>query len=755
MAEDNILNAIDLNRQGLIGSAADRVDGPLKVTGRAAYSYEYQLEGQKPAYGFIVGAAIAKGKVTGIDTAAAEAMPGVLMVLSHKNSPPQKGKNPTAQKEFTSPKPYLKDNIVRYMGEPVALVIAESFEAARAAAEALKVDYFHDPATRFEIGPNLDKSFKPGKSNGQEPDSDIGDFETAFNEAPVKIDATYTTPHQTHNAIELHSTIAQWQGDKLTVWSAQQLPMESQAAFAATFGIRKDNVRVICKYIGGGFGGKLPVLADGILAALAAKKLRRPVKVAMTRQQTFFNALHRTGSVQRVRLGATPDGVLTAIGHESWLHTSSFENYVELAGAFTRSLYAAPNRRTSHRLVALDIQSPGSMRAPGEATGMLTVEQAMDELAEKLGMDPIELRVRNEPTLDPEKQLPFASRGLVRCMRDGAERFGWDRRNPVPGQVRDGQWLVGYGMAAAIRSNYLKKCAARLEISAEGHFIGKMAMTDVGTGTYTILTQIAAETLGVPMNAVTMEMGDTSLPPTPGSGGSWGANSAGSALFNACTTMQQQLAKSAVSDKASPLYGLDAELAVFMDGKITIGGKSESYAAIAARLKPEQRIADGVIEELPSYKEYSQQAFGAHFVEVGVDADTGEVRLRRMLGVFTAGRILNAKTAHSQAIGGMIWGLGSALMEESVIDRRWGQFVNHDLAEYHVAVNADTPNIEAIFLPEEDDKTGPLKIKGVGELGICGAGAAVANAVYNACGVRVRDYPLTLDKILPGLAEAA
>jgi xanthine dehydrogenase YagR molybdenum-binding subunit len=453
----------------------------------------------------------------------------------------------------------------------------------------------------------------------------------------------------------------------------------------------------------------------------------------------FHVTTHRTQTVQRLRLGASRDGVLSAIGHEAWSHTSRTDDYYEPTAQSTRYMYAGPNRMTRHRSVHLDLPDSDSCRAPGEAVGMLALECAMDELAHALRMDPIALRLRNEPERDPEKDVPFSTRQLVACLKEGARRFGWNERNPQPGQVRDGRWLVGMGMCAAGRANQLKPARCKVRLTGEGRLEAKMSMTDIGTGSYTVFSQIAAEMLGLPIGSVDMMLGDSDFPETAGSGGSFGAASAGSALYDACDKLRTKLAQSA---------GIDPLEAEFGDGKISGGGKTASLAKLAGDDGVE---ADGEIKPGEMEEKFSQQAYGAIFAEVGVDIDSGEIRLRRMLGVFAAGRILNEKTARSQAIGAMIWGVGSALHEEAVVDSRHGFFVNHDIAEYHVPVHADIPAIDAFFLPEVDDKANPLKIKGVGELGISGAGAAVANAVFNATGVRIRDYPLTLDKVLAGL----
>jgi xanthine dehydrogenase YagR molybdenum-binding subunit len=513
----------------------------------------------------------------------------------------------------------------------------------------------------------------------------------------------------------------------------------AQKRVAHTLKIPEEKVRIVSRYIGGGFGGKLPVWADVILAVLASRVLRRPVKTALTRQQMFHLTSHRPDTLQRVRLGAERDGKLLAIGHEAWCHSARLDDYLEPVCTSTRSLYAAPHRMTRQRRVKLDLPVADSCRSPGEAVGMPVLECAMDELAERLGMDPLQLRIVNEPGEDPEKHIPYSTRQLVACLEEGARRFGWERRQAQPAQVREGRFLIGMGMASASRSNKLQQSRCKVMLGGDGVLVARMSMTDIGTGSYTVFTQVAAEMLGLPVENVRIELGDSDFPPTAGSGGSFGAASAGSALFDACENLRRKLAQSA---------GMDPEQAEFVDGHVHGGGKSATLAKLAGAqgIEADGEIAPGTME-----KQYRQMSYGAFFAEVAVDTESGEVRLRRMLGVFAAGRILNAKTARSQLLGGMIWGVGTALHEEAALDARHGYFANHDIAEYHVPVHADIPAIEAILLPEVDDKANPLKIKGLGELGISGAAAAVANAVYNACGVRVREFPITLDKLLPAL----
>jgi xanthine dehydrogenase YagR molybdenum-binding subunit len=706
----------------IIGQPLPRVEGPLKVTGRAPYAAEYRASADH-AHGVIVPAAIGMGRVARIETSAAEEAPGVLLVMTHRNAPAQAPFGPpTVDDRFARPKPQLGSARVRHHGEPIAFVVAETLEEARAAAHLVSVEYAAEPGA-FDMEAGRESAHAPKDVvAGLEADSAVGDFAAAFAEAPVQVDATYHSPYQHHNALEPQATLAEWDGDRLTVHCATQMVDSARTSLAATLDVPVERVRVVSRYVGGGFGNKLPIYADTVLAALAARELGRPVRVALTHRQMFDLTTHRPLAVQRVRVGAGPDGRLTAMAHEVWTQSARFDEFAEPAAVCTRSLYAAPHRITRHRVVPLDLPVAGAMRAPGEAVGLLAVEAAMDELAERLGLDPVELRIRNEPREDPERKVPFSTRALVRCLQEGAQRFGWERRTPQPGQVRDRGWLIGVGMAAAIRPNYLQESRAAVRLFPDGTAVARLDMTDIGTGSYTILAQIAAETLGIPVSQVRVELGDSDFPTTPGSGGSYGAASSGSALHDACRKLRRRL------------------------------GDGRPLAALA-QLPPEGLEAAGHVQPGKEYERFSQHSYGAHFAEVAVDPDTGEIRLRRMLGVFAAGRILNARTARSQLIGGMIWGVGTALHEETWLDLRDGSFVNRDLAGYHVPTHADAPDVEAILLPEFDDKANPLGAKGVGELGICGAGAAVANAVYNACGVRVRAYPITLDKLLAGLPE--
>ncbi|OYU69199.1 MAG: xanthine dehydrogenase [Alphaproteobacteria bacterium PA2] len=739
-------NPVSENRSGLIGKNVDRYEGRLKVTGTAPYAYEVETP-SAPAYGHAVGATIARGRVVSIDTTAAKASPGVKLVWTHESVPAQAARgeraNPRSQRASN---PAMASDSVEFYGQTVAFVAADTLENARAAAALIQITYDAQPAV-VDFLASLDQAEMPP---GEE-DVEVGDFSAGYEGSSVKLDETYFSPIANHAQMEPCATTAWWDGDKVTVHTSIQMVKGGQHALAETLAIPSDKVHLITRYIGGGFGGKGQSYDDLTLAALAARELGQPVKVAYTRQQMFQATIHRPAVQMRVRLGAEPDGRLNAFSIEAITHCARNSPFTEHAANFSRSLYAAPNRLTGHRLVKMDLPGAGPMRAPGEATGMLSLECAMDELAEKLGIDPVELRIRNEPSVDPETGKPFSVRQLVECMREGAQRFGWDRRNATPGQVRDGRWLVGMGMAAGIRGNFLLPAKAGIRITADGTVTLLQGMTDIGTGTYTILAQITAETLGVPLDQVRVELGDSDMPPAPGSGGQFGAATAGSAAFETGMVMRRTLAELAINDPNSPLFGADPTLVTFANGNIALENQSESLASLVARVQPEGVYVEGSISPAADARDWSQHTYGAQFAEVGVDVVSGEVRIRRMFGVFAAGRILNAKTAKSQITGGMIWGIGTALTETNPVDPRYGSFLGQDLGGYLVPSHADIVNVDSIFLDEADDKANPLGIKGVGELGICGTGAAIANAIYNACGVRLRDYPMTPDKVLEGL----
>jgi xanthine dehydrogenase YagR molybdenum-binding subunit len=647
----------------------------------------------------------------------------------------------------------LRDAKVRFHGEPVALVVAESFEAARSAAHLVKLSYAPE-AAQVDLEANLPQAYKPAKVGpGFASDTAVGDFESGFAASAVRIDSVYRLGYQNHNPMEPHAALAVWDDDRLTVYASQQRIANVRESLASTLQIAAEKVRVISRYVGGGFGSKLPMNAEVVLAALAAYRLRRPVKLAQTRQQMFSSTSHRPAFQQRIRLGASADGRLTAIAHEVWSQTARFDEFAEQAAVFTRSLYAAPNRLTRHRLVPLDMQHGETMRAPGEAPGRLAFETAMDELAVALQLDPVELRIRNEPAIDPEQQIPFSSRKLIECLQVGARRFGWDQRPKTPASRHEGRQSIGYGMSVGIRPNKIGKAAARVALRPDAGVTALLDMTDIGTGSYTILTQVVAEVLGVAIADVKVELGDSEFPMTTGSGGSLGAGSAGSALYNACMTLRELIVATAVADPRSSLHGIAAGDVVFRDGRLSAGALSEPLAQIAARAQPGLLQAEGSVAPGDTYRRYSQHSFAAYYAEVQVDVDTAEIRVRRMLGVFDAGRILNAKTARSQLIGGMVWGISAALHEEGIVDWRHGHFVNHDLASYHVPVHADIPDIDVVLLDGNDVNSNPLGSKGLGELGICGSGAAIANAVYNATGARVRSFPIALESVVAELTR--
>lgn len=724
-------NPIDQGK--VIGKPTDRIDGPLKTTGTAPYAYERHDVAPDAAYGYVVGAGIAKGRIALLDDSAARKAPGVLAVVTAKNAGTLgKGRMNTAH--------LLGGPEIQHYHQGIALVVAETFEQARAAAQAIRVDYA--PAQgRYELAREKDAATMPtGRS---EKDTQTGDFAGAFRQAPVQLDQTYSTPDESHAMMEPHASIAAWQGDQLTVWTSNQMIAWGVGDLATTLGIPKEKVRLVSPYIGGGFGGKLFLRSDVLLAALGAKAVKRPVKVALQRPLMINNTTHRPATIQRVRLGADRDGKLSAIGHESWSGDLAGGG-PEVAVQQTRLLYAGANRITRMRLATLDLPEGNAMRAPGEAPGLMVLEVAMDEMAEKLGLDPVEFRIRNDTQVDPEKpERPFSQRRFVECLRTGAERFGWNKRVAKPGSVRDGRWLVGMGVAGAFRNNLLTKSAARVRLDNTGMVTVETDMTDIGTGTYTIIAQTAAEMMGLPLDKVAVKLGDSSFPASCGSGGQWGANNSTSGVYAACMKLREAAAQK---------LGLDPATAQFSDAQVIAG---ERRAALADAAKDGELVAEDSIEYGDLDKRYQQSTFGAHFCEVAVHADTGEVRVRRMLAVCAAGRILNPKSARSQVIGAMTMGVGAALMEELVVDKRLGFFVNHDLASYEVPVHADIPHQEVIFLDETDPISSPMKAKGVGELGICGVGAAVANAIHNATGFRVRDYPITLHKLLAHLPAQA
>jgi xanthine dehydrogenase YagR molybdenum-binding subunit len=713
----------------VVGQPHDRIDGPLKVSGRAHYAYEWHDVLPNVAYGYIVSAGIAKGKISEINCDAAGNAPGVLSIITADNAGPLgKGERNAAT--------LLGGPQIEHYHQAVALVVAETFEQARAAAGLVEITYQRESGA-YDLAAE-----KPAVNSAPEsaPDNNSGDFDAAWASAEVKLDATYTTPDQSHMAMEPHASMAVWEGDKVTVWTSNQMVAWCRTDLATTLKLPEENVRIISPYIGGGFGGKLFLRSDALLAALAARALQRPVKVMLPRPMIPNNTTHRPATIQHIRIGTDRQGKITAIAHDSWSGNLP-GGTPETAVNQTELLYAGANRHTGLRLATLDLPEGNAMRAPGEAPGLMALEIAIDEMAERAGIDPVEFRILNDTQVDPkDQQRPFSRRQLVECLRSGADRFGWSQRNATPGQTRDGEWLVGYGVAAGFRNNLLAPSGARVHLDDAGRVTVETDMTDIGTGSYTIIAQTAAEMLGVPLSHVEVRLGDSSFPVSAGSGGQWGANTSTAGVYAACVKLREAIAKK---------LGFDAASAVFADETISVGDRSAPLKAAGA-LSAEDTIEFGDLDE-----QYQQSTFAGHFVEVAVDAATGEVRVRRMLAVCAAGRILNPKTARSQVIGAMTMGLGGALMEELAVDTRQGYFVNHDMATYEVPVHADVPEQEVIFLDDTDPISSPMKAKGVGELGLCGVSAAIANAIYNATGVRVRDYPVTLDKLLDALPDMA
>lgn len=713
-----------------VGQPLDRVDGPLKTTGSATYAYEWHENVPGLAYGFIVAAPVAKGTISAIRTETARNAPGVLAVITGRDVE-------ALGKADRNAATLLAVDKIEHYHQAIAVVIAETFEQARAAAYSVKVDYQAAPG-HYSLAAEKENIDTPMQD---EPDKNIGDFDRAYAEASVKLDANYTTPDQSHMAMEPHASMAVWEDDRLTLWTSNQMIDWCRTDLAETLNMPVEKIRILSPYIGGGFGGKLFLRSDALLAALGARATSRPVKVMLPRPVIPNNTTHRPATVQHIQLGADSSGLITAISHNSWSGNLP-GGTPETAVQQSELLYAGASRHTGLRLVQLDLPEGNAMRAPGEAPGLMALEIAIDELVEKAGMDPVAFRIRNDTQVDPaHPERFFSRRQLVECLKTGAERFGWHKRTPQPAQVREGRWLVGMGMATGFRNNMVATSGARVHLDETGHVTVETDMTDIGTGSYTILAQTAAEMMGVSPAQVTVRLGDSDFPVSAGSGGQWGANTSTAGVYAACVKLRADVAER---------LGFDGDNVEFADGQVIQGDRRASLATAAASgtITAEDSIEFGDLDQ-----QFQQSTFAGHFVEVAVDRFTGEVRVRRMLAACAAGRILNPKTARSQVIGAMTMGLGAALMEELAVDEKQGFFVNHDMAGYEVPVHADIPEQEVIFLDDDDPVSSPMKAKGVGELGLCGVSAAIVNAIYNATGVRVRDYPITVDKLLEGLPE--
>jgi xanthine dehydrogenase YagR molybdenum-binding subunit len=722
-----------------VGAPLSRVDGRLKVTGKARYAAEHDVKGA--VHAVIVDASVGRGRITSIDTRAAEAHPGVLRVIHHRNAPklPYKdnkaSNNPPGQRLRV-----FQDDRVLFHGQPVAVVVATTLEAAQHGASLVVVRYdAEQPSTELT------------KARVGEPTTYArGDADAGLRSSAVRMDLTYRMARNHHNPMEPHATIARWNGNKLTVWDKTQWIVGTQTELSTVFDLPLDSVRVISPFVGGAFGSGLRCWPHTVIAALAARVIKRPVKLVLSRKQLYFGTGFRPAYEYRLRLGSDRRGRLRAMVHEMEHETSSYETFTEGILDPGQMLYSMPDVRQAYRTVSLDVNTPIWMRGPGPATASYVIESALDELADRLGVDPIELRRRNEPAEDESSGLPWSTRRLRECYTVGAREFGWDRRPTRPRSRREGDWLIGMGMAAGVYHTARGVAEAQVRLDADGTAVVETAASDMGPGTYTSQTQVAADALGLTMRAVTLRLGDSLYPPTPPHGGSQTMASVGSAVLDGCNQVRQQAIKLAVEDEESPLYGAAADDVVVRSGRLHLRNNStrgETYQRLLARNNRSSLEAHGSFGP-PSSERHSFHAYNATFAEVAVDATLGLVRVRRILGVYDAGRIISPKLAESQAIGGMVGGIGQALLEHTVTDHRDGRIVNADLANYLVPVNADVPDLKAIYLDGEDREADPLGVKGLGEVVMVGVAPAIANAVFNATGRRVRDLPITAEALL-------
>ncbi|OGX81225.1 xanthine dehydrogenase family protein molybdopterin-binding subunit [Hymenobacter glacialis] len=739
-----------------IGKPTNRVDGPAKVTGGAKYAAEYNVPNM--LYGYVVSSPIAKGKITKIDAAPVLALAGVQQVFSHENVPHYAFFDRSYQDEIApggSPFRPLYDAEIKFSLQPVALVVADTFELARYAASVLYIEY-EEVAHETKLSQHIDDAYEPGTGKtGYQPPKSRGNFGKGWKEGVAHVEAQFSHHAQHHNPMENFATTVEWLGDKyLNIYDKTQGAFNSQLLVTKIFGLSKEQARVVSKYTGGGFGSGLRPQYQLLLAVMASLELERSVRVSLTREQ-MFSFGHRPETMQHVALAAAADGSLTGINHFAVAETSQFEDFTENVVGWSGMLYDCKNVALGYRLAKLDVYTPLDMRAPGAASGSIALEIAMDEMAYAAGLDPLEFRIRNYSDRDQAQDLPYSSKALRKCYHEGAAKFGWEKRTAEPGSMRDGNLLVGWGMGGGVWDATTKPATVRASLDADGHLTVSSGTNEIGTGTYTIMTQIAAESMGLPIEAVTFVLGDTELPESPLQGGSWTAASVGNSVVEACAALGEKLLKQAQKMDSLAFKDVKIEDVQFANGQMRL--RSDSTKAMVLR-DVVQASGEGKIEaqnakeksKLAALKppKYSMHAHNAVFVEVKVDPDLMTVHVTRVVNAVAAGRILNPKTARSQVLGSVVWGLGMALMEESVMDHRFGRYMNHSLAEYHVPVNADIHDIDVIFVNEEDDKVNPLGIKGIGEVGMLGVAGAVANAIYHATGKRVRDMPITVDKLL-------
>jgi xanthine dehydrogenase YagR molybdenum-binding subunit len=756
-----------LKNDAVVGRGLDRVDGRLKVTGAAPFSAEHKLP--RVAHAVLVLSTIPKGKVAAIDTTAASAMRGVQLVLTHQNAPKLPKQKPPGPEEQPPPVKLnlLQDDVVNYNGQPIAVVVADTLEHAQEAARNLKVRYAPASGAQAAV---LD--FQQAKRHPRKPkeqperpnDSSRGNLAGAMARAAAHVDAVYTTPLENHNPMEPHATIAAWDGDSLTLYDATQNVSGVRKTAATTFGIDAEKVRVICPYVGGGFGGKGTAWSHVMLAAMAARQAGCPVKLVLERTQMFASVGARPMTEQHLQLGAAVGGKLNAVRHASISSSSFQDDFTEPCTSATRMLYDSDSLQTTQRLATLNLGVPTYMRAPGESSGSFALESALDEMAYALKIDPLELRLQNYAERDPGTQLPWSGKSLRECYRVAAERFGWAKRNPATRSMTAGDQLVGWGMATATYPANRQPAKASAAILADGTALVRSGTHELGTGTYTVMTQIAAEALGMPVEKVRFELGDTALPKAPVSGGSMSVASVGPAVQAACQAARAKLVALAVADAQSPLHGAAAESVVVTQGWLELAPASaagataaaavsaptrrEPVAAVIARHGGQPVQADSGAEPGDEQKKFSMHSFGAVFVEVHVDPELGTIRVPRVVGAYNVGRLMNAKTGRSQLMGGIVWGLGMGLMEITELDPHDGRAVNANLADYHVPVNADVGEIDLTVVEEPDLNFNPLGARGVGEIGIVGVAAALANAVYHATGKRVRDLPIRVDDLI-------